>query len=141
MTFKLAVLLAAITLTGTGCYNDSLKTAPIEGTITWNGEPVEGAEVMFVPVDGKTRAAAANSDANGKYQLFFSTTRVGAPLGTHRVQITYDPYDNLEDDKREVPYAEAIKMVDQRFRDGSVEVVVENKTNVFDFEIAAEAKK
>jgi hypothetical protein len=40
-----------------------------EGTVTWKGEPVEGARVAFTPKDSQNgRGAQGMTDANGKFK-------------------------------------------------------------------------
>lgn len=73
---------AVLLLVSIGCGGDTLDTQAVQGTITYNGEPVEGANVMFTPVD-KTSGAApavAITDENGHYKL--QTQRGAAGTGT-----------------------------------------------------------
>ncbi len=65
----LLLVLLAFCVVATGCAKK--KTfVPVEGTLTLNGEPVEGATVCFVPVDGNVGAAAAGTtDASGHFTV------------------------------------------------------------------------
>jgi len=56
-----------------------LKTYRVEGTVTYNGAPVEGASVAFNPVkDGVGKPGFAKTDATGKYRLSTTAGNVGA---------------------------------------------------------------
>ena len=56
-------LLATAALAGCG---DGPKMAAVSGTVLVNGQPVEGAQVLFMP-DGER--AAGSTDTNGRFQL------------------------------------------------------------------------
>ena len=61
-----ALLIGAFTL---GCSpSNPLGTAPVGGKVTYNGQPVAGATVSFVP-DGDGRPATAITGADGAYNL------------------------------------------------------------------------
>lgn len=81
--------LSLITLAG--CSNNPVDypdTAPVTGTVTLDGQPVEGATVAFVPSEGGGRPSSGKTDANGKYELYYTGTIRGATLGSHLVGIT-----------------------------------------------------
>jgi len=75
----------------------------VSGTITVNGEPLEGATVVFTPVDsGEGIEAVAShgiTDAAGKYSLEITTTeQSGVVVGKHRVTIAkFDEIDEADD--------------------------------------------
>ncbi|RMF87778.1 MAG: hypothetical protein D6741_20100 [Planctomycetota bacterium] len=81
-----------------GCPRDSgrPKTYPVEGVVTLNGEPVEGATVVFSPVGGgegetSPQAAQAKTDADGHYELSTFEAGDGAIPGEYAVIVTkYD---------------------------------------------------
>jgi hypothetical protein len=53
-----------------GCGKETLDTSYVEGVITLDGEPVEGAKVFFSPVDPNAGiSATGTTDENGKYTL------------------------------------------------------------------------
>lgn len=68
-----------------GCGN-GLGLASVEGTVTLDGAPLEGAEVIFRPVDG--RPSLGVTDASGKYTLRYDTDQMGALQGKHKVSIS-----------------------------------------------------
>jgi len=57
----------------------------VEGTVTLDGKPLDGAEVQFEP-DG-ARPSIAFTDENGHYVLNFTGAREGATIGKHTVRI------------------------------------------------------
>lgn len=68
------------------------STTPVTGTVTYNGQPLEGASVVFVPKDvtaGKT--ASATTDAQGKFELTTfvagTTQAKGAMPGDYKVTV------------------------------------------------------
>jgi hypothetical protein len=76
-----------------GCGSNDLELLPVEGTVTLNGTPVEGAAVMFVSGQGG-HVATGVTDARGRFTLQ-TANRPGAVAGEHRVtvvkQVTHDP--------------------------------------------------
>ena len=60
-----------------GCNNPDARYSRVEGTVTYNGVPVEGASVGFQPVDPNGESASGSTDANGRFTL----TSVGAVSG------------------------------------------------------------
>lgn len=83
----LAVLLAAIALPLFGC-GGSDRPTPIEttGLVTYQGQPVEGAQVMFT--SESARPATATTNADGRFELTTHETGDGAVEGKHLVTIT-----------------------------------------------------
>jgi hypothetical protein len=60
--------------------------APASGTVTWRGQPVAGASVVFMPKG--SRPASGTTDSEGHYQLSTFGQADGATLGAHTVTIT-----------------------------------------------------
>ena len=59
----------------------------VEGTVTLDSQPLEGASVQFQPADGK-RPSSAITDAQGRYSLMHLPDKPGAEIGKHNVRIT-----------------------------------------------------
>jgi len=57
----------------------------VEGNVTLDGKPLDGAEVQFEP--SNARPSVAFTDENGHYVLKFTGSRDGATIGTHTVRI------------------------------------------------------
>ena len=77
-TGLLAVLIA-------GC-GGGLDLIPVSGTVTLDGQPVDGAAVVFVPVAGGP-AASGSTDAGGKFRLT-TVNQPGAVPGEYNVTVT-----------------------------------------------------
>ncbi len=69
-----------------GC-SKSPAPAKVTGTVTLDGKPVVGAEIIFKPQDG-SRSSVGATDSEGKYKLRFSASLEGAAVGTHNVTIS-----------------------------------------------------
>ena len=92
---RLAATASALLLT-VGCGSGTTpELGYVEGTITLDDQPLEGAMVMFNPA-GKGRPSGAVTDVEGWYELTYSSSAMGALVGEHDVTIrTYqapDPY-------------------------------------------------
>jgi hypothetical protein len=77
--------------------------APVSGTVTMDGAPLEGASVSFQPkhVEGGKEAEGSygKTDAQGKYTLKrVSDDASGAAVGDHDVTITKNASSNPADD-------------------------------------------
>ena len=74
-----------------GCNAESgPPRAEVTGTVTLDGEPVQGAIVEFTPeVEGAT-TSYGGTDASGHYRMLFGTDRTGVAIGRNRVRITTD---------------------------------------------------
>jgi hypothetical protein len=66
-----------------GC-GDSLDLLPASGTVTYNGQPVDGADVIFTPDNGQP--GTGKTDASGKYTIS-TMGKPGATRGMNKVTI------------------------------------------------------
>jgi hypothetical protein len=69
-----------------GCDGIGVPTAPVEGTVTVAGKPMEGITVTFTPDAG--RVAQGITDASGKFTLNTLSSK-GAVPGKHKVSFAY----------------------------------------------------
>src|SRR5690606_18361407 len=69
------ILLATI-----GCSKSGPKTAPIRGTVTFDGRPVKDGDILFIP-ENKSLSPEAGRIVDGRYE-----TR--AKIGKNRVEIS-----------------------------------------------------
>jgi len=60
----------------------------VSGTVTKKGDPLDGAMVMFIPVDTKANASTAISDKEGYYELKYIEGVPGAVLGKNKVEVS-----------------------------------------------------
>ena len=82
-----AILCLASLSLFTGCGDPGIGAVPVTGTITVDGTPMEGAMVVFNPVDG-TRAASGRTDAEGKSSLPPEINGDGALPGEYKISVT-----------------------------------------------------
>ena len=79
-----AIAALALAISG-GC---GVKTAEVGGTVTVNGKPATGLNVVFEPQNPKGPASFGTTNADGKYELMCRDRKKGALIGTHRVSVT-----------------------------------------------------
>lgn len=87
----LVVLFAAVV----GCQQVGPELGTVTGTVTMDGQPLEGATIAFHPATG--RASIGSTDSQGKYELGFTMNEKGALLGKHTVRITVTRDDEGEE--------------------------------------------
>src|SRR5262245_33000369 len=68
-----------------GCNRSGLNLAYVDGVVTYNGQPVEHAGVLFKPESGPF--AMGTTDAEGKFTLV-TANYPGALIGEHKVGIS-----------------------------------------------------
>ena len=78
-------LLVAVLLGVFGC-NRGPQMAPVTGVVLLNGQPVDGAAVLFTPEAGG-RPADGVTDKEGKFTLQTFEPGDGAVVGKHKVAI------------------------------------------------------
>jgi hypothetical protein len=76
--------LAIVVAMGVGCGGPA--TVPVTGTVTLDGEPVDGASVMFV-AEGEGRPASGTTDGSGNFTLTTFTGGDGALPGSYKVTV------------------------------------------------------
>lgn len=81
--FSSAVLIGC----GGGGQQSAEPVFPVTGTVTFNGQPVVGADITFRNKE-KQRAAFGKTDDAGKYSLTTFTVKDGAVEGNSTVTIT-----------------------------------------------------
>ena len=67
-----------------GCGSSGPKLYSATGTVTFEGKPVEGAMVAFIPQQGAP--CLGTTDASGKYTIM-TRGKPGAPPGTYSVTV------------------------------------------------------
>ena len=87
------VVLIVLSTVLCGCNRGPRLTGLVNasGTLTHNGNPVEGATILFGPVPGSpadNRAASAKTDASGRFTLMTLIPGDGAYPGTYRVMVS-----------------------------------------------------
>ncbi|WP_169978776.1 carboxypeptidase-like regulatory domain-containing protein [Tautonia rosea] len=94
MTIRSIVVRAAVAVTVSialilvGC-GGGPKLVPVAGIVTLDGQPLEGAEIAFVPVasEGEATSGSDRTGPNGNFQMTFKGRRGLAP-GKYRVLVS-----------------------------------------------------
>jgi hypothetical protein len=84
-SLALGTLIVAI---AAGCGSSAGKPVSVEGLVTLDGEPVDGATVLFSPEDGKGPPASGMTGTDGVFHLTTFNTGDGAMPGKYNVTIT-----------------------------------------------------
>lgn len=130
-----AALCAGIALLGwmSGCGNAEMKVAPVAGTVTLDGAPLERASVLFLPDEGRPSFGVTDSD--GHYILIYSKDDNGAEVGPCTVQVTtkMGPADSKDDDAPLAP-----ERVPKRYAKEPVTVTVLAEDNTIDIKLTSQ---
>ena len=90
---RLARTLPVFFLLVSGCFSSSADDdrparVPVVGTITYKGQPVAGAQVVFSPKRPDGMAAAGTTDESGTFELTTFTDSDGAIPGSYTVTVS-----------------------------------------------------
>jgi hypothetical protein len=66
-----------------GCGGSNI--VPVTGKLTYKGQPVPGAVILFTPQEG--RQSAAETDDEGNFELRYDEKTMGAVVGKHHIFI------------------------------------------------------
>ncbi len=138
MTPRLTICLALTILCG-GCGGGAPPISgparqALTGTVTFNGEPVEGGSIAFVGQSAELRNCGAPI-TEGKYAL---TRENGPNVGKYTVQIRWQrplgkKVKNLDTGKEEET---SVEVIPKKYNDSSNETVeIQSGSNTFDFAI------
>lgn len=89
--------LAVCFLSVVGCGGD-FEIVPVGGTVTMDGKPLEGVEVVFAPAETDQSSTVGPvsigvTDSQGRYQLKTIQGQNGAVKTEHRVSVTFTATD------------------------------------------------
>jgi hypothetical protein len=125
-----------------GCGGHDYPIAPVEGTITLDGEPLADAQVGFEPVRKEKQTTAGfgsygQTDAQGHYRLESVHGDDGAVVGEHRVSISTMRFEEGPNGEIKVV---APERVPERYQSGDALtfVVPEEGTEEADFALTTE---
>jgi hypothetical protein len=151
--FSSLILLFLLVLLFTGCSNtsdDSFPVFKVTGVVTYEGLPLEGASVTFIPDNSNTHKMSASNitDANGKYILNTQgIKKSGAVTGKYNVTISKivvaEQHNKLEDaikaSKSDTGKGGARQELPAKYlkpeSSGFTVVVEPNDNNVFNFDL------
>jgi len=132
----LAFLVTALVVGTEGCGPGGPAVGQVEGTVTLDGEPVAGAIVTFVPVEGG-RNSMAETDESGHYVLEYTGGKPGALVGKHKVRIsTYQEPE--EDDSGQLVGGVPEKIPAKYNEQTTLEVEVKRGKQTIDFELTSD---
>ena len=81
--------LALFTVLLSGCGPAGVPVVKVTGKVTFEGNPVDGATIVFFPIDPTGREAAGMTDENGEFLVVTQgATKGGCLPGNYRVVIT-----------------------------------------------------
>ena len=92
---KVCAIIGLIAVAVIGCGGGTSGVVPVEGTLTYQGQPVEGVSVQFEPVAGN-RPSTGATDASGHFVLIYSIDEDGAEVGKHNVTFDWQPLSENE---------------------------------------------
>jgi hypothetical protein len=136
-------------LTVIGCSDSSFRVEVVEGTVTLNGTPVEGATLTFVPSDSNVgKSAYARTDTQGMFRLTAvqgGKSGAGTMIGNYRVAVcktvpVREPtVKELADQERGIsPDIPILHIIPEKYNDAQISgltaEVVKGK-NIFHFEL------
>ena len=77
------ILFALLVISGCG----GTSTHPVTGVVTLDGAPLQGAHVIFYPIEGGRTNSIDVTDAAGAYDLTYTSTKTGAMIGDYKILI------------------------------------------------------
>ncbi len=88
-------LVVALAVSSSGCFSgddrwtkDLPETVEASGVVLLKGEPVEGASVVFAPVEPGEHAARGRTDKNGNFSMQAFPSKEGAVPGKYQVAVS-----------------------------------------------------
>jgi hypothetical protein len=122
-----------------GCGSDGPELARVQGKVTLDGKPVQGAVVTYVPVGGTASYGKTNS--KGEYQLMFTDSKYGAMIGSHSVELEVKriPASELKEMKaegQEVP-TEFVDIPKKYRKAGALTAEVKRGSNEINFDMTS----
>lgn len=85
------MFICLLVLATSGCGGDKRELVRVEGRVTYQGNPVDGASIRFSPKFAsagiKQRAAATFTDSDGRYRINAYVSSVGVPPGEYSVTV------------------------------------------------------
>lgn len=86
ISFHLLAGLLATVLLIAGCDEGPYKIVRLEGTVKYDGQPLENVEIFFTPEEGRPSAAFVTD--GGRFKAKYSPGVMGVQAGNLRVNIT-----------------------------------------------------
>jgi hypothetical protein len=83
----IALVLASALAGGCGSKSEGPEFAGVSGTVKYQGQPLENAQVVFIPDTAGAPPASGATDKNGYYRLMTRAPGDGAVVGKYRVTV------------------------------------------------------
>jgi hypothetical protein len=124
-------LLVTVFLSELGCGKSDLGR--VSGRVTLDGQPVQGAIILFQPEGRRPSYAWLNAD--GKFALQYNAGHKGAAIGSQKVQLK----EPAEDQLAKLPHGiEASTKIPPKFLEPFQTVEVKAGGNEFNFELKSD---
>jgi hypothetical protein len=107
----------------------------VSGTVTMDGSPVADAAVRFEPEGGVAGTSMGQTDAAGKYELYYSRNYKGAARGEHLVRI--NTYREASEDK---PQMQKETIPSKYNVKSELKVTVKGGSNIHDFPLESKGE-
>lgn len=123
-----------------GCGEDvGVELVPITGVVTLDSKPLANARVIFAPTNG--RPSAGTTDAEGRYELFYTVEEPGVLPGSHTVSIStfLEPDSDSDDPEKQHGRPESVPTIYNRRSTLSHEIAPEHSEPV-DFELKTDGR-
>ena len=91
--FPLTAVSSLVLLSLVACSRPEFELGLVSGVVTYDGRPLERANIVFQPVGGVGTTSVGFTNDRGEFQLVFSRTAKGAIVGNHEVVINVWPTD------------------------------------------------
>lgn len=117
-----------------GCGSDGPDLGDVSGKVTFNGKPLRGAIVTFVPQAGGSTSYGV-TDAEGNYELMYSRDKSGAMLGQHNVAVKTEKL-TQEDMADGEPVPEFVPIPEKYKQPGSLTAEVNAGSNDINFDLS-----
>jgi hypothetical protein len=107
--FTRCICVAALALLATSGCSGAPQLGDVTGTVTLEGKPLSGVQVVFSPDVGKDddgRSSIAITDQSGSYHLQFDdrkSPRPGAIVGKHKIILVDIAWEDARDDPKRGP--------------------------------------
>jgi len=139
------ILLVAFFVVVSGCGGGGLKTYPVSGTVTFEGEPLVGATVGFSPkVAEEGDGGYARTDNKGFYELQTSQGKVGAGTTPGEYYVTITKVDMVgtgvfmvtsSGERQEETKPVSVIPAKYSSAEAGLTATVKKEKNVFDFDL------